>query len=228
MHHHHHARTAGLGGLLAFTVWLLQPLAVFWLLGDEELLTWASLERVRWIAPYETATFLLVALGVFLLVHGIDRQLGDRDHDPAWVAAGRIAGYTSVLGWLLLVVVQTALFSSASSDLEAMAVADQTAALAIHGVVGMAGLHLAILCAAFWFVLVGTRARSRGVVGRPTAIASLAAAALALTPFAIPFSPPWGALGVVAMCLWLGVQQLRAARRTIPSHAAAAPVPQGV
>lgn len=223
----HHARTAGIGGVLTFTVWLLQPLAVFWLLGDEELLTWASLERVRWIAPYETVTFSLIALGMFLLVHGIDRQLGGREDESAWSAAGRMAGYTSVLGWLLLVVTGSALFSSASSDLEAMAVADQTSALAIHGVVSMAALHLAVLGAAGWLVLVGTRARSRGVVGRPTATVALVAAALALAPFAVPFSPPWGTLVVLAMCLWLGVQQLRASRRTIPTPVAA-PVTQGV
>lgn len=216
------SRTAGLGGVLAFAAWLLQPLLVFALIGDEERLSWASLEATGWSAPYEVVTFVLVAVGLFLLVHGIDRQCRADERASPLATGGHLAGYASVLAWLSVAAGQGAPFTTASSDLEAMSAADQGAALAIYGVVQMSALLLAVLCGAGWLTMVGTHARARGVVGRPTAYAALAAALVAVAPFMVPFSAPWGTLAVFVMALWLGVHQLlasRGARATVPQPA---------
>lgn len=60
-------RCAALGGYLAVVAWFLQPLLVLALVGDEDRLTWESLEEVAWTAPYETVVFCLIGLGFLLL-----------------------------------------------------------------------------------------------------------------------------------------------------------------
>lgn len=206
------ARYAGLGGLLAFTAWLLQPLLVLVLSGGEDRLTYASLEAIRWSAPYEVATFGLVALGLFLLVHGVREQCLAHGEPGPLAVAGHLLGYAGAFAWLVVAAGLAAPFTSASSDLETLPVADQTAALAIYGVVQMGTLVLAPLCLAGWAAMVGTHARRRGVVGRATAGVALLAGAAMLAPFAMPFAPPWGTLAIFVLALWLGVQQLGTAR----------------
>lgn len=200
-------RRAALGGCLAVVAWFLQPLLVFALVGDEDRLTWESLEEVAWTAPYETLVFCTIGLGFLLLVDGLDRAAG-RSGPRIPVVLGWVGG----LAWFVAAAFAVAPFTSAATDIEDLAVSDQTSVLAMYGVVQMAVLVLGMLGHAAWFGWLAAAGASQGLGAGIRVVLGCCAVAV-VAPLFVPFGAPWGALALFAAALVLGVRCAVVARR---------------
>ncbi|GAB4065746.1 hypothetical protein GCM10028777_16320 [Angustibacter speluncae] len=210
----HHRRVAGLAGVGAFAAWLLQPLIVFVLTGGEDRLDYAALEAMPWAGAYEVATFTLMGAGLLVLVLTVADLAAAGGRAPGTLErVGHLLGLTGAFGWLLQAAFAHAPFTTGSSDLATMDLADQASALAIYGVVQIGALGLSTLGSGGWLLVLGARGVRHGVLGRPSAAFALVCGVLAIVPFAVPFGPPMGVLAVFLAALVLGTTFLVASRR---------------
>ncbi|HEY5820965.1 MAG TPA: hypothetical protein VIT20_03240 [Propionibacteriaceae bacterium] len=202
-------RRAGLGGLVVFGGWLAQPILVFALLGDEELLTYDALRGAGWVGPFDLVAFCLIATGWLVLVDNVHALLDARqDGRRPLGAVPRALGLAGGLAWLLLAAMTTAPFTTASSDLAELGRDDQVAALSAHGIGDLGVLIFSVLCLAAWMVLVAPEADRRGVLPRPVTVTVVLLAVVGVAPLLIPFSAPWGTVALVLAAAVLGVTGL--------------------
>ena len=207
-------RRAALGGYLAVVAWFLQPLLVFALVGDEDRLTWESLEEVAWTAPYETVVFCLIGLGFLLLVDGLDRASG-----RVGARIPVVLGWVGGLAWFVAAAFAVAPFTSAATDIEGLAVSDQTSVLALYGVVQMAVLVMAMLGHAAWLGWLAVAGSAQGLGVGMRAVLGVCAVTV-VAPLFVPFGAPWGALAVFVAALVLAVRCTWLARRARANAAA--------
>lgn len=206
-------RRVGLGGLTVFLAWLAQPILVFGLLGDQELLTYDALRAAGWVGPFDLVVFAAIAAGWLILVGSLHALLDGADDGRGPVGAvTRALGLAGGLAWVLLAAMTAAPFSTASSDLAGLGHDDQVAALSAHGIGDLGVLVFSVLCLAAWLVLVTPVAARRGVLPRPVAVVVTLLAVVAVVPLLIPFSAPWGTVSLMLAAAVLGVAGLVRAR----------------
>ena len=209
-------RATGIGGIVAFAFWLLQPLLVFVVMnGDQETTPRYELYRASpYLGAYEAITFGAVGVGTIVMVIGAYAlaRLGSADALAARVAA--VLGSVAGAGWLAAAGLSLGMFTSVGYFVtdEVPARADQAAVysaidLVLTGALVVYGL--AMIC---WLAWMASGARRAGVVGWPLAVLAIVAAVAACSPLVVPFAPPIGALGALVFSLVFGIVCLVRAR----------------
>ena len=204
-------RIIGWGAVLAGLSYLVQPFVVALVpavFGTSEMVTDpAVLRGALWLAFIESGAFLGVAIGMGLLVIGIDELLGSARSVMARTHG--LLGIAAALGWLLVASASAARYSSvigraSSFGEEGRSVFFQAQAMDI-----MTGLFVVSLAAGIWWIGTAVRAYRAGILGRPLAGFAGAVGALVLLPSL--FGIPWGALLQIPLFILLGIAFLRRA-----------------
>lgn len=205
-------RFAGWGAVAAGACYLLQPLLVVLLWGEEEWSSPATIEAAVWRGPLEGAVFAGVGLGLLVAVIGLDRLVRRRVEAPGWRVA-HVLGVVSSVGWLLMAGLSVGGSSSVAramgdigADLPTMQAALHMGAVMVAGVLAMVATAMA-----GWLLGLARWGRRAGVIGRPTAVVALVAAVACLVPQLI-WSQPFGVLATIPALFVLGVALLRRAR----------------
>ena len=132
-----------------------------------------------------------------------------------WAEAGVVLGLIGAACWALVAGVSLVPYTSIGPGLAEFAPdpEHQVAILGANALV-IAGLVFAAMFGlAGYVVCLATTARRAGVLGWPTAVAGFAALGAFLLPLAMPFSPPWGFVGLLAFVLVSGIVFLVRSRR---------------
>lgn len=211
-------RAAGIGGFTAFAFWLLQPILVFLIVGDDDSLwaTWEYFSTYRWNGLYETIAFCGIGAGFLLLVLAttrLVRRVGPRPSASADL--GHVLGVIGASAWFLVAGITAAPFTSVGYFVPDFVpeAPEQAALYEAIGLVSAGVLMVFALAGAGWLVSIGLTARRRGVIGWPLSILAFLAAAAAVSPLFMPFSPPWGSIAPIVYGLVLGVSLLVKGRR---------------
>lgn len=204
-------RAAGIGGIVAFGCWLLQPILVFLIVGDRAgAPSWQYFQDFPWNGVYEGLTFGGIGVGILVLVTATGILI-DREGDAT--TGSRLLTWFGMLAgsmWLLTAGVTFVPFTSVGYFVRELIpeTADQNAVFQAL-VMGITGLLISYaLLSVGWLVLFGIVARRRGVIGRPLAVLAMIAAAVACAGFFTPFAPPWAAISPLLYLLILGVALL--------------------
>ncbi|MFE5670729.1 hypothetical protein ACFQ58_03870 [Agromyces sp. NPDC056523] len=213
-------RTAGLGGLIAVGSWLAQPVVIAVLASAEgnEFGTMAQLQDRPYSGAIEAVIFLGMAVGLFAFV-GASSRLVRRGRTGAdeltWGRVGEAFGHVGAAAWIAVASASFVPFTSVGLGM-AETLPGATAQMAVlyanaflitaFGLAGMIGLggHAMFLA---------TAGRRAGVVGWPVALVGFGAIAALAVPLIVPFSAPWGAVGVLFFVLVAGVAFLLRSRR---------------
>jgi len=198
-------RIIGLAALLAGLSYLVQPFVVALVpvvFGTTEMVTDpAVLRGALWLAFIETSAFLGVAVGMGLLVVGMDELLDS----PGSVLsrAHLFLGIAAALGWLVVASAAT------SFGQEGRSVFFQAQALDI-----VTGAFVASLASGIWWIGTALRSRRAGIFGRPLAVFAGLVGAFTLLPSL--FGLPWGLLFQIPLFIVLGIAFLRRAGNVPP------------
>ena len=123
-----------------------------------------------------------------------------------------VLGWVGGLAWFVAAAFAVAPFTSAATDIEGLAVSDQTSVLAMYGVVQMAVLVMAMLGHAAWLGWLAVAGSAQGLgVGMRAFLGVCAVTVVA--PLFVPFGAPWGVLAVFVAALVLAVRCTWLARR---------------
>ena len=209
-------RIIGLAALLAGLSYLVQPFVVALVpvvFGTTEMVTDpAVLRGALWLAFIETSAFLGVAVGMGLLVVGMDELLDS----PGSVLsrAHLFLGIAAALGWLVVASAAGARYSSVtgaatSFGQEGRSVFFQAQALDI-----VTGAFVASLASGIWWIGTALRSRRAGIFGRPLAVFAGLVGAFTLLPSL--FGLPWGLLFQIPLFIVLGIAFLRRAGNVPP------------
>jgi hypothetical protein len=209
----------GFGGVLAAASWLVQPFLVLVVAtADEgEFPTVDFLLANPWYGPVEAAVFTGIGVGLLLLVLAVGALLAQRAAEVSVPArVGHVLGVLAGCAWILLAGWHLAPFTSVGKALSEAApdIGVQQAVLHGHNV-GSTGIILAAgLAFAGWLISIATVGRAHGVIGWPLSGVALVAVVAVVLPMLIPFSPPWGLIGMQAYALAAGIAFLVRARKT--------------
>lgn len=212
--------TAGWGGIGAFVAWLLQPLLVFIISPgreEREFPVWETIESYPYDGLFEVIVFAGIGVALLFLVLGTDaliRRSGGGQSVSARV--GTALGVVAASVWFLVAGVTLAPYTSLGTGIPDLT-GDETLQAIILDlpatfVIGGATLAF-ILPGAGWIVSVITAGRRAGIVGIPLTVAGAVTLLGPVLVLAIPFSPPWGAIGVLGYALILGIVFLFKARK---------------
>lgn len=212
-------RAAGLGGVGAFAAWLLQPFFVLIVSpGREtpEYPVWETIASHPYDGALQVVTFAGIGTGLLFLVLGTDalvRQAGGGQSAAYRVGAtlGIVAGSAWFVVAGLVLVPYTSIgtgIPDLSSDESLQAIMLDLPALIVGGV--LLGF---VLAGAGWIVCVITAVRRAGVIGIPLAVVGGVSLIGPVLVLALPFSPPWGSIGVLGFALVLGIAFLFKSRK---------------
>ena len=211
-------RIIGLGAVLAGLSFLVQPFVVALVpavFGTSEMVTDpAVLRGALWLALIESGAFLGIAVGMGLLVIGIDVLL-----DSAQSVMGRahfLVGIAAAFGWLLVASASAARYSSvigaaSSFGQEGRSVFFQAQAMDIT-----TGVFVASFASGIWWIGTAVRCSRGGILGRSLAAFAGVVGAFVVLPNL--FGVPWGALLQIPLFFVLGVAFLRRASRLAPTR----------
>jgi hypothetical protein len=209
----------GIGAIVAFVFWLLQPLGVFVLFGgiDEDLIgTWEYYQSYPWNGLYEAITFSGIGAGVLAVVVATTRLVAGRGPQASvFAGVGQVLGIAAGIAWFLMAAVSAAPYTSVGFYVNEY-VPGATEQAALYEALGllMAGFGLLFALGMIgWLVSFGFAARRRGIIGWPLAILAFVLAAVTASPFFMPFSAPWGMIAGLGYLLILGVALLVKSRR---------------
>lgn len=207
----------GWGALLAAVSWIVQPILVLTLASGEgaEFPSVEFLLANPWLGPLEAAVFAGIGLGLLLLVLAVWTLLTRRAEAVSITALmGHVLGVLAGCIWILLAGWHLGPFTSVGEALSEAAPdsALQQAALHIHNVGSTSLIIASGLAFAGWLVVIAVAGRAHRVIGRPLAVVALVAAIVVVLPVFMPFSPPWGVIGMQAFALVAGVGFLLKAR----------------
>ncbi len=208
----------GIGGIMALAFWALQPILVSLLSGGAEDLygTHQYFLTFPWNGLYEAITFSGIGVGTLVVVLATTRIVSRQTPESStWLQTGQVLGVVAGSSWIVVAGLSLAPYTSVGFFVnEFVPNAPEQAAvytafsLVLTGVlltfaVGMTG----------WLIAFGIAARRRGVIGWPMAVFALICAALTVSPFFTPFSPPWGVIGPLLYSFVLGIVLLAKSRR---------------
>jgi hypothetical protein len=212
-------RAAGVGGILAVVSWLGQPIAVGALTASEgdAAPTFELLAGRPYSGAIEALIFLGMCVGLLAFVGASARliRLRTRSGGSTWAGVGVALGVIGAASWAFVAGASLVPFTSIGPGLAGFAPEPdhQVAVLAANALV-IAGLGFAgMFGLAGYIVCLTTAGRRAGVLGWPTAVVGFAALGVFAIPLAVPFSAPWGFLGVLGFVLMAGVVFLVRGRR---------------
>ncbi|TYL53861.1 hypothetical protein [Agromyces mariniharenae] len=212
-------RTAGLGGIIAVGAWLGQPVvvAVASAAAGDEFATMALLQERPYSGVIEAVIFLGMAVGLFAFVRASSRLVRRRTgpDELTWARVGEAFGYVGAAAWIGVASASLTPFTSVGLGL-AETLPDATSQMAVlyanaflitaFGLTGAIGLG-------GYAAFLATAGRRAGVIGWPVALIGFAATVALAVPFFVPFSAPWGAVGVLTFVLVAGGAFLLRSRR---------------
>ncbi|MBS1907064.1 MAG: hypothetical protein JST33_10975 [Actinobacteria bacterium] len=214
---HRLLRTAGIGGIVAFGSWVLQPILVMLIVGDK----WASYHSqweyfhdFRWNGLYEGITFSGIGVGMLVLVIATSLLVEQAGAPTVGSRLLSLFGVFAGAMWILTAGVTFAPFTSVGHFVKDLVpeVADQNAVFEAMGLVTTGLLMAFEVFSLGWIVLFAVVARRRGVIGRVLAVLAAVSAAGVFSGFLMPFAPPWASLGGLGFCLIAGIGLLGKAR----------------
>lgn len=208
----------GIGGIMAFAFWVLQPILVSAMTGDAEDL-YGSHEyflTFPWNGLYEAITFTGIGVGALVAVVATTRLVSARTPEPStWLQVGQVMGVIGSSAWLLVAGLSSAPWTSVGYYVNEL-VPDRPEQAAVYEAFSLVltGCIVAFAIAmSGWLIAFGLGARRRGVVGWPLAVFALVCAAVTISPFFVPFSSPWGSIAPLLYLLVLGVALLVKSRK---------------
>lgn len=211
-------RVAGFAALLAGLSYLVKPLvtalipAVF---GTSEMVTDpAVLHGALWLAFIESGAFLGVAVGMGVLVIGIDELLGSPRSVNA--RAHLLVGVVAALGWLFVGSASAARYSSVIGIASEFSAEGRTVFFQAQAMDLMVGVFVASIASGVWWIGTAMRSPRAGILGRPLAAFAGVSGAFALLPSLFGF--PWGLLVQIPLFIVLGIAFLRHAGRLAPTR----------
>ncbi|MEV1129015.1 hypothetical protein [Agromyces sp. NPDC049794] len=222
LHHSHERRlyrAAGLGGILAFASWLGQPVVVAVLSAAEgdEVPTIELLRSRPYSGVIEAVIFLGMAVGLLAFVQASASLVRNRTgpEPSVWAGIGAAFGWVGAASWILVATASLSPFTSIGLGVaEALPdQAGQTAVLEANALLITAFVIAGALGLAGHALFLATAGRRAGILGWPLAVTAFAAVAALALPFLMPFTPPWGLIGVLLFVLVAGIVFLFRSRR---------------
>lgn len=208
----------GVGGIMAFVFWLLQPILVSVMsAGGDDL--WGTHEYVltyQWNGLYEAVTFSGVGVGVLAAVLATTQLVSARAPQAStWLRVGQVLGIIAGATWMLVAGLSLAPFTSVGFSVDELVpnASEQAAVYETMGLVITAMPMTFALSMAGWLLAFAFGARRRGIIGWPLAVLAIICAAMSASPVFLPFAPPWGAIGPLLYLLVLGVALLVKSRK---------------
>jgi len=222
---HQTYRIIGWAALLAGVSYLVQPFvvaivpAVF---GTSEMVTDpAVLRGAAWLAFIESGAFLGIAVGMGLLVIGIDELLGSSR--SVMGRAHFLVGVASALGWLLVASASAARYSSVIGTATEFGAEGRTVFFQAQAMDITTGVFVASIASGIWWIGTAVRSPRAGILGRPLAAFAGVAGAVAVLPSLFGF--PWGLLLQIPLFIVLGIAFLRHAGRLAPTRTSTEALP---
>lgn len=210
-------RAAGIGGIVAFLFWLLQPIAVFLIIGEAEGSTYERHLAQPYLGLYEAVTFGGIAAGVLTFVVAVHHLMRDAARSRPVLSTINLAlGVTAGAAWLCTAALAAAPFTSPGYFLyeEVPDVADQETFYTGVGFIITGMLLLYGLAMISWLASFAVLGPASGLVGRAFVALALLAIAAVCAPLVMPFSAPWGLLGPLVFMLVSGITFLLKARKS--------------
>jgi len=218
-------RIIGWAALLAGLSYLGQPVVVALVpavFGTSEMVTDPAVIRgATWLAFVEGGLFLGVAVGMGLLVIGIDELL-----DSARSVMGRahfLVGLAAALGWLLVASASVARYSSVIGAASSFGEEGRSVFFHAQALDIMTGVFVASIASGIWWIGTAIRSPTAGILRRPLAAFAGVAGAFALIPSLFGF--PWGLLLQIPLFIVLGIAFLRHAGRLAPTRTSTEALP---
>ncbi len=218
-------RITGWGAVLAGLSYLVQPFVVALVpavTGRSEMVTDpAVLRGALWLALIESGAFLGIAVGMGLLVIGIDELL-----DAARSVMGRahfLVGIAAAFGWLLVASASAARYSSVIGASSAFGQEGRSVFFHAQAMDITVGVFVASFASGIWWIGTAVRSRRAGILSRPLAGFAGVVGAFVLLPSLIGI--PWGALLQIPLFIVLGITFLRRARQLAPTRPSTEAVP---
>ena len=207
-------RAAGIGGIAAFLFWLLQPIAVFLIVGEAEGSTYEQYQARPYYGLYEAITFGGIAAGVLTFVVSVYHLVRDAAR-PVLSTISLALGITAGMVWLFAAAMSAAPFTSVGYYLseEVPGVADQEAVFLGFDLILTGLLLLYGLAMIGWLAALTSLGRRAGLMGRPLQVLALLSIVAVCAPLVMPFSAPWGLIGPLAFMLVAGIAFLVKARK---------------
>jgi hypothetical protein len=208
----------GIGGIMAFSFWLLQPIIVSVMAagGDDLYGTHQYVLTYRWNGLYEAVAFSGVGVGVLASVLATSQLVSTRaPHASTWLRVGQVLGIVGGAAWIVVAGLSLAPFTSVGFFLNELVpnAPEQAVVYEVMGLVITAMAMTFALAMVGWLLSFAFGARSRGIIGWPLAVLAIVCAAVSASPLFLPFSPPWGAIGPLLYLLVLGVALLVKGRK---------------
>ncbi|GAA1639813.1 hypothetical protein GCM10009790_21970 [Georgenia ruanii] len=206
-------RAAGRAAVAAALFYLLQPVAVLFLIpGATESGHYdAPGDLQRWTGPYEVVTFGGIAVCSLVLVAALARLL---PRGSLAASVGTASGVVGVAGWLGIAGISlssVSLIGRSLADIDVSLDVQREAMQAI-ATVGGASVGVAAFGAAGWAVAVGLSILRTGALGRRTGWIAVAGGVLVVAAALVLVHPLLGALVLIPFYLVLGVALLVTAR----------------
>jgi hypothetical protein len=209
-------RIVGWAGILAGLSYLVQPFVVTLVpvvFGTNEMVTDPAVLQSRlWLAFIETGAFLGVAVGMGLLVIGMDELL-----DSAGSVLNRahlFLGIAAAFGWLIVASAAGARYSSVTGTASSFGEEGRSVFFQAQALDIVTGIFVASLASGIWWIGTALRSRKAGILGRPMAVFAGLVGAFTLLPNL--FGLPWGLLLQIPLFLVLGIAFLRRAGNVAP------------
>jgi len=210
--------SGGIGGIMAFAFWLLQPLFVSVMAagGGDLYGTHEYVLTYQWNGLYEAVAFSGVGVGVLAAVLATTQLVAARAPQVStWLRVGQVLGILGGAAWIVAAGLSLAPFISVGFFLNELVpnAPEQAAVYEVMGLVITAMVMTFALSMVGWLLSFAFGARSRGIIGWPLAVLAIVCAAVSASPLFLPFSPPSGAIGPLLYLLVLGVALLIKGRK---------------
>jgi hypothetical protein len=213
-------RLAGVGGLLAFVTWLLQPIMMLFLIEYDEknpagsyhsAAEWAN---ATWEGPYGLVAFAGVGIGIMLLTVGLTRAAELKGAGAVGTTVARYLGLLATTAYVLLggFGVGWAVFGKNVADVTGNLEMQRLMSVVMDpisaGLLATAGVGLA-----GFFLWLGTAGRRLGLIGVPLAVLGARYVVAFVAPVAVNSQPMIAATLQPLLCLVLGIGCLLKSRR---------------
>jgi len=218
-------RIIGWAALLAGLSYLVQPFVVALtpaVFGTSEVVTDpAVLRGAAWLASLHAGSFLGIAVGMGLLVIGMDELL-DSDRSVTG-RAHFLVGLAAAFGWLLVASASAARYSSVIATVSPFGEEGRSVFFLAQAMDTTTGVFVASIASGIWWIGTAVRSPKAGILGRPLAAFAVVVGAFALFPSLFGF--PWGLLLQIPLFIVLGIAFLRHAGRLAPTRSSTEALP---
>lgn len=178
----------------------------------------AVVQGARWLGAIESGIFAIIAVGMGLLVIGINEL--DDDAHSAGGRAHLLVGQAAAFGWLLVAAASAATYSSVVDTASPFGGEGRAVFFLAHAMDITSAVFVASIASGTYWLAGAVRRPVARVLGRPLTVLAGIGGALILVPNLFGF--PWGAMLLIPLFVAVGVVFLRRATR----HPLAIPAPE--